>query len=224
VIGAIVQARTGSRRLPGKTLLPLGGMPMLAYILRRLRAAFPGLPVVVATTTLAGDDPLVSLCEHEGFASFRGSEEDVLDRYLQCSLRYGITQIIRLTADNPFTDLDELARLQEAHLLADFGYTHSFAHLPVGTGAEIFSAACLARAHREGHAPHHREHVNEYVLEHPEIFKTQVLDVAPKKRHPELRLTVDTQEDYERACRIVAAVKRPWVTSAEAVAWLLRSA
>ncbi len=222
--GAILQARNGSTRLPGKTLMPLGGMPMLAFILRRLRQGLPELPLVVATTTHARDDTLAALCEEEKVPCFRGSEDDVLERYHQCALKFGYRHIVRLTADNPFTDIEELNRLMDAHARAGCDYTHSFSHLPVGVGAEVFTWPCLARVYREGHAAHHREHVNEYVLENPKLFRIKELDVAPAKRRPGLRLTVDTRDDYERACRIVTAAERPWVPTEEAVAWLLRSA
>ena len=226
MLAAILQARTGSTRLPGKTLLPLGGMPMLAYILRRLRAVLPELPVIVATTTQPGDDRLVELCASEGVPWFRGSEADVLRRYHDCASTFGLTHIIRLTADNPFGDHAELERLIALHLASGADYTHSFGQLPVGAAAEIFTFPCLAQAHREGREPHHREHVNEYVLEHPELFRIQALEVPPAKRQPGLRLTVDTLEDYARAQRIVAksGSSGPWVNTEDAVAWLLQSA
>lgn len=222
--GAILQVRTGSSRLPGKALLPLRGMPMLAYILRRLRAGLPDLPVIVATTVLRRDDALVALCEDEGFRWFRGSETDVLERYYECALKFGLAHIVRLTADNPFVDLKELDRLMRLHLRSNCDYTHSFNSLPVGTGAEIFTLPCLSRVFHEGHAAHHREHVNEYILENPGNFKILELDVNPGKHRPELRLTVDTSADYEIACRIVAGIECHWVQAEDAIAWLSQSA
>ena len=222
--GVILQARTGSLRLPGKTLLPLGGMPMLAYILRRLRAGLPDVFVVVATTVLPKDDALVALCKDEKVPCFRGSENDVLERYYQCAVHYGFSHIVRLTADNPFSDLDELERLMELHQHSGCDYTSSLAGLPVGTGAEVFTFSCLAMAHRDGHSLHHREHVNEYVLENSDIFSILELEVPLGKRHPELHLTVDTPDDYRQACQIVAAVEHHWVQAGDAVAWVLRSA
>ena len=222
--GAILQVRTASSRLPGKCLLPLRGIPMLVYILRRLRDGLPHLPVVVATTHLNRDDVLVELCEQERIPWFRGSESDVLARFADCARHFCFSHIIRLTADNPFTDLEELQRLIDLHTGSPHDYSHSFMHLPVGSGAEIFTLPCLLKTHHEGMAVHHREHVNEYVVEHPEIFTIQHLEVPPNKRHPELRLTVDTQADYEQACRIVSATERPWVQTEDAIAWLLRSA
>lgn len=223
MIGAILQVRTGSSRLPGKCLLPLRGMPMLVYILRRLRDRLPLLPIVVATTNLERDNVLVELCTEENVPWFRGSETDVLARFAECAQQMGFSQIIRLTADNPFTDLKELQRLIDLHTNAPHDYTHSVSHLPLGAGAEIFTLSCLLRAHREGLAAHHREHVNEYVLEHPELFTIHELEVSSEKRHPELYLTVDTPADYEQACQIVAAVEHPWVCTEDAIAWLLRS-
>lgn len=222
--GVILQVRTGSKRLPGKALLPLGGMPMLAYILRRFRAALIDLPIVVATTILAKDDTLEVLCKAEGIHCFRGSEDDVLQRYYECALQFAFSHVIRMTGDNPFTDLEELMRLIDLHQLNRSDYSHSLSCLPVGVGAEIFTFSCLEKAHREGHAPHHREHVNEYVIEHPEFFNTQTLVVAANKCRPDLRLTVDTPADYEKVSSIVNAADGRWVNTEDAIAWLLQSA
>jgi spore coat polysaccharide biosynthesis protein SpsF len=197
---------------------------MLSYILKRLRAGLPGLPVMVATTRRPQDDTLADLCKAEGVPCFRGSELDVLDRYYRSAVEFGLSQVVRLTGDNPFVDLKELGRLVALHSSTDCDYSHSFNHLPLGTAAEVFSLPCLIKTHREGLAPHHREHVNEYVLENPGLFNIQVLEVEPGKRWPDLRLTVDTPEDYQRACRIVAEVDREVVQTEDAIAWLLQSA
>jgi len=129
-----------------------------------------------------------------------------------------LSNIVRLTADNPFIDVEELDRLVELHLRSGAEYSNSFAALPIGIGAEIFTFETLARSHREGHAPDHREHVNEYVLQNPGLFKITYLDnVARGKAKPTVRLTVDTKEDYDRACFIVQNARSPIVTTEEAI-------
>src|SRR5437870_1778092 len=106
----------GSSRLPGKVLRPINGTPLLGRILDRLDHLRHRATVVVATTVEARDDAIVSYCGQRGIRIFRGSENNVLDRYYQCAMTCGFEQVIRLTADNPFVDVEELDRLIDLHL------------------------------------------------------------------------------------------------------------
>lgn len=214
----------GSTRLPGKVLLPIGRLPLLGHVVRRLELLKTPVEIIVATSTAPRDDPIATWCDHGGVSYFRGSEDDVLDRYYSCAKRFGIDPILRLTADNPFTDIGELDALIGLHRGQGNDYSHSFGELPIGVGAETFTFAALERSHREGKAPHHREHVNEYMLEHPELFKTGVLHVSGAKKRPDLRLTVDTEDDYRLACRLVAQAAGKWITTEEAIALCSQSA
>lgn len=223
-LGLIIQARMGSTRLPGKVLRPVGDFPLLAHVVGRLAQLTLAWPAVVATSVLAQDDPIVGWCEAEGIAAFRGSELDVLDRYVQCARRFGFEQVVRLTADNPFTDIVELERLVHLHLVGGFDYTHSFGMMPIGVGAEIFTLSALQRSDREGKDSHHREHVNEYIQEHPELFRIGVLDVPPEKRSPGLRLTVDTPKDWQRADALARGAQGRWLGTQEAIALCSSSA
>jgi spore coat polysaccharide biosynthesis protein SpsF len=223
-LGIIIQARMGSTRLPGKVLRPIAGKPLLAHVLGRLVGLQHPAEVVVATSTETADDAIEAFCTAMSASCFRGSETDVLARYWECALTYGFDQVVRLTADNPFTDVTELDRLIELHLDAGNDYTHSFGMMPLGVGAEIFTRAALERSYREGHAPNHREHVNEYIQENPGLFRIGQLDVPAAKRHPGLRLTVDTEEDYQRACRIAVLATGQWLSTEEAIALCSRSA
>jgi spore coat polysaccharide biosynthesis protein SpsF len=223
-LGIVIQARMGSTRLPGKVLRPIAGRPLLAHVLGRLQHMRHAATVVVATTVLPQDDAVVAWCAEHGVACFRGDELDVLDRYLRCAEAYGFDQVVRLTADNPFTDIEELDRLIDLHLAQGFDYTHAFELMPLGVGAEIFTFAALQRSHAEGHAPHHREHVNEYMQEHPELFASGQLQVPPAKLNPELRLTVDTEEDWLRACELADQAGESWLKTEDAIALCMRSA
>lgn len=214
----------GSTRLPGKVLLPIARRPLLAHVLGRLAELQHSAQVVVATSTETVDDVIEAFCSDTGVACFRGSETDVLARYRECALAYGFDPVVRLTADNPFTDVVELDRLIRLHPGAGNDYTHSFGMMPQGVGAEIFSFAALERSYREGHAPNHREHVNEYIQENPALFRIGQLDVPVAKRHPQLRLTVDTEEDYQRACRIADLAEGRWLYTEEAIALCSRFA
>lgn len=223
-VGLVIQARMGSTRLPGKVLLPVGDRPLLGHVIGRLSQLPQQWPLVVATSTDTRDDAVVAWCRKSGVATFRGSEHDVLDRYLQCVRTSGFEHVVRLTADNPFTDIPELERLVRLHLEGGFDYTHSFGMMPIGVGAEVISRAALERSHFEGLQPHHREHVNEYIQEHPELFSIGVLDVPSDKRASELRLTVDTEQDWRRADALVRQAQGDWLETQEAIALCLYSA
>lgn len=195
-IGMVLQARMGSARLPGKVLMPLGGTTLIGWIVQRLRDL--PWPLVVATSDQAQDDVIVRYCEQMNVQYFRGSDQDVLDRYYQCAVAYGFSHVIRLTGDNPCPDTEALQQLVDLHLTSAADYTHSFGELPVGVGAEIFKFEALQDSWREGCAAQHREHVNEFIIEHPSRFRTMKLEVASSKHAPNLRLTIDTLEDYHR--------------------------
>lgn len=214
----------GSTRLPGKVLKPIAGKALLDHVLGRLSLLAYPVKVVIATSDLAQDDAIAQHCLARGVAVFRGSETDVLDRYYQCAKENGFEHVVRLTADNPFTDVEELQRLIELHLARHNDYTHSFGSMPLGVGAEIFTSAALERSAREGHAPNHREHVNEYIQEHPDVFGIGELEIPAAKRHPDLRLTVDTEDDYQRACAIAGQARGRWVGTEEAIQLCSRSA
>lgn len=208
----------GSTRLPGKVLRPIGHLPLLGHVLGRLALLRHEVKVVIATSVLPQDDAIVAFCEDSKVSCFRGSELDVLDRYYQCARQFGFQHIVRLTADNPFTDIEELDRLIDLHLQEANAFTHSFGPMPKGVGAEIFSFHALELSWQEGHAPHHREHVDEYLLEHPEIFRTGTLDVPAAKSQPGLRLTVDTEDDWRKADALARQAGDEWLTTERIIA------
>jgi spore coat polysaccharide biosynthesis protein SpsF len=216
-LGIILQARIGSTRLPGKVLMTIGNKALLDHILYRLKRLRHSATPVIATSETLQDNIVESFCIERLVACFRGSEANVLDRYYQCAKAYGFEHIVRLTGDNPFPDIEELDNLIDLHLSGGTDYANSFASLPVGVGAEIFTFASLEKSWREGKAPHHLEHVNEYLLENPQIFKTALLSVAKDKNRPDLRLTVDTMEDYEQACYIAEKSHVDYITTKQAI-------
>ncbi|MBW7961130.1 cytidylyltransferase domain-containing protein [Bradyrhizobium sp. BR 10261] len=217
--GVVIQARMGSTRLPGKVLKPIAGRPLLDHVVGRLSMMRANAVPIVATTVESKDDIIARRCTELGVECFRGSELDVLARFTECARVYALDHIVRLTADNPFTDIEELDRLIELHLAAGNDYTHSFGVLPVGVGAEIFSRAALESSNRDGHRANHREHVNEYIQENPAIFRIGQLAVPAAKNHPEVSLTVDTEADYVRACRIAESRAGCWISTVEALAY-----
>ncbi|MCA9482377.1 MAG: hypothetical protein KC553_01445 [Nitrospina sp.] len=206
----------GSNRLPGKVLKSIGDRPLLAHVLDRLKKLYHPATVVVATSTEPADDQIEKFCKERGETCFRGSELNVLDRYYRAAVQYGMDPVVRLTADNPFVDVNELDRLLVLRTQAGAEYAHSFPSLPVGVGAEVFTFRALETSHREGHESHHLEHVNEFIQENPQRFPTSVLEVSPNKNRPEVRLTVDTLEDYRRACFVAENATFP-VSTQEAI-------
>jgi len=214
----------GSTRLPGKVLKTIGDEPLLTHVLHRLKLLRHKAIIVVATTDQSQDDVIEEYCQNLDVLCFRGSEKNVLQRYYLCAVEYGLDHIVRLTADNPFTDIDELDGLIQMHLNTESDFSHSFASLPIGVGAEVFTFNALKESYEQGHEAHHLEHVDEYMLEHPELFDTHIYQAAVSKGYPEIRLTVDTMEDYKKACLIVESFGSSLVSVEEAIQFCLRSA
>jgi len=199
----IIQARMGSSRLPGKVLMPLGGSVVLDYVVSRCRLIRGADEVVVATSVLPQDDVIEEWCRRYETPYFRGSEEDVLSRYVECARAYGADRVMRVTADCPFVDYElagDIIRAMDAKP-ADLVLVRG--ELPRGLVAELFAMPALERIHRDGREPRHREHVTYYAYEYPEQFQSTVIEAPEELRHPKLRITLDTEEDY-RLCRAVA--------------------
>lgn len=207
----------GSTRLPGKILMKVGAFPLLEHIFFRLKNAKLNFQVIVATSTLCSDDIVENFCNSRGVVCFRGSETDVLERYYLCAKENEFSDIIRMTGDNPFPDVDELRRLVEMHTFGEFDYSHSFDVLPVGVGLEIFTYEALERSYYEGVKANQREHVNEYIQENPQKFKIGRLFVDKKKERPDIRLTIDTEDDYRRACELVVKSKNLFPSTEELI-------
>lgn len=192
---------------------------MLEHILFRLKFLnIPSVRTVIATSVSEMDNVVEQFCIENGIDCFRGSENDVLDRYFLCSEQFAFDDIVRLTADNPLTDVEELSRLIRAHVEGSYSYSASTSALPIGVGAEVFSAGALRESHIKGAEPHHREHVNEYILENPETFKCFRLHVPDFKLRPEVRLTIDTDADFRRISYIIENSPFDFITTEEAIA------
>ncbi|HET7677409.1 MAG TPA: glycosyltransferase family protein, partial [Candidatus Limnocylindrales bacterium] len=171
---AIVQARTGSTRLPGKVLARIGGRPMLAHVVERARAA-PGVDeVVVATSVLPEDDAIAGLCAESGWPCERGSATDLLDRYERAAAAHDAEVVVRVTGDCPL--LDPALVGEVIALLGRGGYDYASNTLeprtwPHGLDAEAFTRAALATAWAEDTDPAWREHVTPFLYRHPERFR-----------------------------------------------------
>ena len=199
---AIIQARLGSSRLPGKSMLPLplaargDEHTILGHVVSRARRAASVSEVLVATTTQPLDDPLAALAARLGVGVFRGDEQDVLGRFAGALAQAGPAEIIvRLTADNPALDPAFLDAAVAHHRATGADYTYT-SGLPLGTNIEAVSAAALQKAHREATQPDEREHVTPYLRRHPELFSLETLPLTVSPAVAALRLTVDYPSDY----------------------------
>lgn len=200
---AIVQARTGSSRLPGKVLLPLAGEPILARVVSRVSRARQLDEVRVATTTLAEDDAIVQLCSARGWGWTRGSEMDLLDRYYQAAKACHAAVVVRITSDCPVIDPDVIDQVLSEFLRHPCDYASNTLEprtFPRGLDAEVVSLASLERAWREDTNPAWREHATPYIYRHPELFHLRAVRADPDLSFH--RWTVDTPEDYELLSRI----------------------
>lgn len=198
-IYAIIQARMGSSRLPGKVLKPVLGRPLLSHMLRRMRAAQSLTGLVVATTTAPEDDKIVHLCHSESVDCYRGSERDVLDRYYQSAKSVGAKVVVRLTSDCPAMDPAVVDQVVECFLEGDFDYVSNVVPLPStwpdGQDVEVFPFTILERAWREAVKPSEREHVTFYMWMQPETFRIHRIEHEPD--WSKFRLTVDYPEDFQ---------------------------
>lgn len=216
----IIQARMGSSRLPGKILKSLGNVDILTYNIERCRAINGVSEVIVATSSFSQDDVIVKWCEEHQVAYFRGSEEDVLDRYVQCAKMYKPNYVMRVTSDCPFVDYEmanemvELMQQEEKDIMLLEG------ELPRGLAVELISFEALLRIHEIGQEPRHREHVTYYAYEFKEQFKTVTYKIPENRQAPELRITLDTEEDYALILEVGKYFSNPLVSSVDVIQYL----
>ncbi|HNX96527.1 MAG TPA: NTP transferase domain-containing protein [Candidatus Aminicenantes bacterium] len=201
---ALLQARTGSTRLPGKALLPIGGRPMLYYSVAALKLSPAVSRIVLAVPDLRGDDPLEALAAQWGIDCFRGDEEDVLARFAAAAAEFPDRWYFRATGDNPLLDPGNPGRTLSRLVEAGAEYACE-TDMPLGTVVEAFTAAALARCHREAKTARDREHVTLYMKESG-TFACRFFPAPEPFRHPDWRLTVDTPEDYRRDRRLLEAL------------------
>ena len=198
---AIVQARMGSTRLPGKVLMDLAGAPMLARVVLRLGQAKSLDGAIVATSTDVADDAIAGLCAERGWACFRGHLHDVLDRYYRAAQWAGADRVVRITADCPLIDPAIVDRVVAALAAADYSSNVvPVRTFPRGLDVEAFTFAALERAWREDVDPASREHVTPYIYRHPGMFRVMCVENDVDQSHH--RWTVDRAEDLDLVRRI----------------------
>jgi spore coat polysaccharide biosynthesis protein SpsF len=194
VVG-IIQARMGSTRLPGKVVADIHGRPMLWYVVQRTRAAETLDEVVVATTTEPADNVIVAFCREHKVGCFRGSEQDVLDRYYQAARKHDAEAVVRITSDCPLIDPEVIDRTVRAFLdkQPDYASNSVVRTYPRGLDTEVMTFRALELAWHEARHPYQRAHVTPYIYENQGQFK--ILSVTGDQDHSAYRWTVDTPED-----------------------------
>ena len=192
---AIVQARMGSSRLPGKVLQDLAGQTMLSRVVNRMRGSRLIDEVVVATTRHAKDDAIVEECGRCSVLFWRGDEKDVLDRYFRAAEWRGTDVVVRITSDCPLIDPEITDKTIQAflHERPDYASNTLVRAYPRGLDTEVISCTALTRAWQEARQPYQREHVTPYIIEHPSQFR--LLSVTGDHDFSAHRWTVDTPED-----------------------------
>jgi spore coat polysaccharide biosynthesis protein SpsF len=198
----IIQARMGSERLPGKVLQPILDQPMLYWVVERVKQARLIDAIVVATTDHPGDEAIANLCQRHGWRCFRGSENDVLDRYYRASA--DADRIVRITSDCPVIDPQVIDYVVAGYHAAappvDYASNTMTRTYPRGLDVEVFSRSALVQAWQDDQNPGWREHVTPYIYRHPERFR--LLDITNPVDYSGYRLTVDTPQDLALIRRI----------------------
>lgn len=200
-IVAVIQARMGSTRLPGKILMEIAGKPMLGRVVERVRLAKTADHVIVATTEDPQDDIVAQYCVESGFSHIRGDGEDVLGRYLKAARATQAEVIVRITADCPLMDPEVIDKTVQAFLerypYIDFGSNRGTDELvrtyPIGMDVEVMTAEALERANREAKQAYQREHVTPYFYETGQDLRKASVDA--KGKYGDQRWAVDTAED-----------------------------
>ena len=202
---AIIQARMGSTRLPGKVLMDLAGEPMLARVVARIRRAESLSETVVATTSDPADEVIHELCDRRGYPCSRGSSDDLLDRYYRAACAFGAEAVVRITSDCPLIEPEVVDRVVREFLSRQPSVDYASNSLPVdtyprGLDTEVFRLDALERAWREDANPAWREHVTPYIYRNPGLFRLH--GVRCDVDHSNMRWTVDTTEDLAFVRRI----------------------
>lgn len=214
MIGCIIQARMNSTRLPGKVLMNIDGkFPALFYTVEQLKNSKLLEKIVIATSSNQEDNDIEKFCRKYNIKCFRGSLENVLDRYYQCAKEFGITTIVRIPADKPLIDPEIVDEVIQKFKENSFDCVTNFqpSTIPSGTEVEIFSFSALETVWKNASSAFDKEHVTPYIYKNKEQFK--IFNVVNKEDLSNFRWALDYKEDLELIRKIVMKIeKRPILT------------
>ena len=175
MIGCIIQARMGSTRLPGKVMLDVeSNKTVLYFVIKQLQSCKLVDKIIVATTTLEDDKQIANFSKQLGIDSFRGSSDNVLDRYYQCAKEYSVSTIVRIPSDKPLIDPEIVDNVVSMFMNSSYDYITNFLPnptFPSGTEVEVFSINALKKAWEKAKIPSEKEHVTPYFINHEDKFK-----------------------------------------------------
>lgn len=206
-IGAIIQARISSTRLPEKVLKELpcnNGITCLEQVIRRLKKSKRLNKIIIAITKETEDNSITNISKKEDVQYFRGSKEDVLSRYYFAAKENNIDLIVRVTSDCPCIDAQIVDIVISKHLKINVDYTSNSLKrtYPHGLDVEVFNFNSLEKAYKNATKDYEKEHVTPYINRNPQIFKINEIK-APKELYaPDIRITLDTEEDYALLCAV----------------------
>ncbi len=206
-IVAIIQARMSSSRLPGKVLMSLANKPVLAHVVERLSYCKMIEKIVVATTDEISDDPVSDYCANNNIDCYRGSLEDVLDRYYQAAKIYHANPIVRITGDCPAIDPVVVDAVITGYLSGEYDLYGLGGEFPDGLDCTVFSFSAIERAWKEARLKSEREHVGPYIENNPHLFKNGKLELF--RGLGSQRWTLDEPSDFELLSKIFNKLYRP---------------
>lgn len=201
-IHAIIQARIASTRLPAKVMLTLSGTSLIEHIVNRLSASTYLNKIIIATTTNIEDDIIENFAIEKGVPIYRGSSNNVLDRYFKCATTYKSDIIIRITADDPFKDVEIIDHAIEIIINNRFDYVSNTIDpsYPEGLDVEVFDYVTLKKIHSLATKKSDLEHVTSFLKNNRNLFKTH--NFYSKINYKHIRLTIDRVEDYVLASKV----------------------
>jgi spore coat polysaccharide biosynthesis protein SpsF len=202
-IVAIIQARMGSTRLPGKVMKKVLGKSLIKYQIERVQRSEYIDEIVIATTTKEKDLPIIQFCNQHSIPYYRGSEENVLSRYYEAAKLFNADIIVRLTSDCPIIDPQVMDQVIQYYLENNYDYVSNtlVRTYPRGMDTEVFSFDVLEKVYLEAKESNHKEHVTSYIYQHPEIFHLGCVTNDVDYSHH--RWTVDTEEDFQLIKNII---------------------
>lgn len=200
----VIQARFNSTRLPGKAMLPIADLPMISYLIRRLKVLHNSCNLVLSTGDNHNNHVIEKCAIDAGIPVCRGPEDDVLSRYIMCLESFPAQLVARVTGDNPLTDPSLIDNLLEAHSSVSYDYAQSFKGFPKGMGVDIFTCETLLILSQKANTPYEREHINEYILKNRTKFK--IYKAKPSlllNNEEEISCTVDTQNEFQQVKKLI---------------------
>ena len=216
----IIQARIGSTRLRGKILKPVGDSNVLMYVTRRCSQIKGVQEVIVATTSMPQDHAIATWCLENNIRCFRGSENDVLSRFVDCAKEYEPDYVMRVTSDCPFVDYEMASDIVELMTNEKKDIVLIDGEQPRGLAVELISYQALLHINVAGKEERHREHVTYYAYEFANEFEAVIYKAPTNRNAPKLRITLDTEEDYALIYNVAKHFNNPLVSSVDVIQYL----